>query len=195
MLIDDHSANSISAQALAQQLGMKAPTGAGIKHQVTYARFKVPSGTGFDRQFAKHMIQDHKPDQRVWGADANRKETGRQLRWETLPDLKKHLQMAQSPQTHAATKGCVGRMVTCEGECPVAIVDTGLSKALLMGPTPVLPACNHWCATFTHAAAAPLRNCPAAAPRARQFHKRDDAAASRRSFGRSAKAAPGKPEA
>jgi putative membrane protein len=99
MLVDDHSANNAKAQALAQQFGMKPPTGAAAKHQLTYARFKVLSGAAFDRQFAKHMVEDHKQDISMFEAQTKTaKGPVADFARETLPALKKHLQTAEALQ-------------------------------------------------------------------------------------------------
>jgi putative membrane protein len=54
------------------------------------------SGDAFDKQFAKHMVMDHKKDIGEYKADGKKKDPTASYASDTLPTLQKHLEMAQS---------------------------------------------------------------------------------------------------
>ena len=63
------------------------------------------SGDAFDRQFVRHMVDDHKKDVAEYQREPKRRnDPAAGYASETLPTLQKHLQTAQS-LIKAATKG------------------------------------------------------------------------------------------
>ena len=60
-------------------------------------RMSKLSGDNFDREFAKMMVEDHKKDIRTFETEAKKKnDPVAEFANETLPTLRKHLEMEQS---------------------------------------------------------------------------------------------------
>ena len=67
------------------------------KQKADYDRISKLSGEQFDREFAKMMVEDHKKDIREFETEAKKKtDPVAEFANETLPTLRKHLEMAQS---------------------------------------------------------------------------------------------------
>jgi putative membrane protein len=65
-----------------------------------YDRLSKLSGDNFDREFAKAMVDDHKNDIREFEKEAKKKnDPAAEFANQTLPTLRKHLEMAQSLAT------------------------------------------------------------------------------------------------
>lgn len=95
-LVQDHSANNQKAEALAQALHITPPTEPNAEQKRMYDRLSKLSGDSFDREFASHMVTDHQKDIAEFGQEA--KSSNPQVAAyanQTLPDLKKHLQIAE----------------------------------------------------------------------------------------------------
>jgi putative membrane protein len=105
-LEQDHAKALQKAQDAARAAGMTTmPAEPAKKHKDAYGRMSKLSGADFDRQFVKHMVDDHKKDIRAHekhAKDANAPVAS--YANEVLPDLRKHLEMAQS-MSRAATTG------------------------------------------------------------------------------------------
>ncbi len=97
-LVTDHGKAKEQAAQLAQQAGMQVPDGIkdGAKQEMT--KLQGLSGADFDKEFASYMVQDHKKDIDKFQQQANGTGPTAQLAQQSLPTLKKHLQMAQSLQ-------------------------------------------------------------------------------------------------
>lgn len=95
-LAKDHGDANEKAMAVAQTLGVKAPTESNPKQRAEYAKMSRFSGATFDRKFASHMVMDHKKDIRAYKADAKKSDPTAAYASETLPVLQKHLQVAKS---------------------------------------------------------------------------------------------------
>ena len=96
-LTADHTAANQRATAVASQMGATPPTEPNKKQKATYDRLAKLSGDAFDRQFVKHMVDDHKKniaDYRKAAKKPNDPAAG--YANETLPTLQQHLQTAQS---------------------------------------------------------------------------------------------------
>jgi putative membrane protein len=104
MLQKDHSDANQKATAAAQQLGMTPPSEPNSKQKAMYDRMSKLSGANFDREFAKHMVKDHKQDIRAFEKEAKKNDAAGAFAKEALPTLNKHLETAQS-LTGAATIG------------------------------------------------------------------------------------------
>jgi putative membrane protein len=104
MLQKDHSDANQKATAAAQQLGMTPPSEPNSKQKAMYDRMSKLSGANFDREFAKHMVKDHKQDIRAFEKEAKKNDAAGAFAKEALPTLNKHLETAQS-LTGAATTG------------------------------------------------------------------------------------------
>jgi putative membrane protein len=97
MLVADHSANNEKALQIASALGVDAPTEPNKMQKATYDKLSKLSGSAFDRQFSKMMVDDHKKDIREFdkqSKSANTQVSG--FAKDTLPTLHQHLEAAQS---------------------------------------------------------------------------------------------------
>ncbi len=96
MLNADHSAHRAKLVAIAGPLGMKAPDGMTAGSDVEYAKLKVLSGASFDKEFAHHMVADHKDDIASYEKEVARNDPATvKLAKATLPTLRKHLAVAE----------------------------------------------------------------------------------------------------
>ncbi len=96
-LQQDHSAANQKATAVAQQLGIPAPTEPNKKQKADYAKMARTTGAAFDKAFAQHMVMDHKKDIAEYKKAASMKnDPAVGYASETLPTLQTHLETAQS---------------------------------------------------------------------------------------------------
>ena len=94
---EDHTKALQKAQEAAKSLGMNMPAEPAKRHKSAYEKLSKQSGPAFDRQFAKHMIEDHKKD--IKEHEKPRRiptQAVASYANDVLPDLGKHLEMAQS---------------------------------------------------------------------------------------------------
>lgn len=93
----DHSRAKGMALAVAKREGVNPPDTIKPDAQAMYDHLQGLSGAEFDKAFVQHMVQDHREDIAKFEAQAK---TGdamtAKLAKDTLPDLKKHLAIAQS---------------------------------------------------------------------------------------------------
>ena len=61
-LVADHTAANQRATAVAGQMGVTPPSEPSKQHKAIYDRMAKLAGDAFDRQFVKHMVDDHKKD-------------------------------------------------------------------------------------------------------------------------------------
>jgi putative membrane protein len=97
MLVKDHSASNEKATDVASALGVTAPTEPSKKQKMMYDRLSKLSGSAFDRQFARMMVDDHQKDIKEFEKEA--KSSNEQIAGfakDTLPTLQKHLDTAKS---------------------------------------------------------------------------------------------------
>jgi putative membrane protein len=97
MLVTDHSANNEKASALANSLGITAPTEPNKMQKAMYDRLSKLSGKAFDRQAARMMVAGHRKTIKEFDKEA--KSSNDQVAGfakDTLPTLQKHLEAAQS---------------------------------------------------------------------------------------------------
>lgn len=95
-LVTDHSAANQKAISIAGSMGVTAPTEPNRKQKADYQKLSKLSGEAFDRQFAKHMVADHKKDIAEYRKEARANDPAAGYASETLPTLQKHLELAQS---------------------------------------------------------------------------------------------------
>jgi len=95
-LVTDHNDANSKATAIANDLGVTAPEEPSKKQKADYEKLSKLSGDAFDKQFAKHMVMDHKKDIGEYKADSKKKDPTASYASDTLPTLQKHLEMAQS---------------------------------------------------------------------------------------------------
>jgi len=97
-LVKDHSVGLEKSSSLAQKLGMVASPELTAEATKDYEAMARLSGAEFDRQFAAHMVKDHKKDLAAYrdqAQDGNNPQVAAYAQ-ETLPTLQKHLEIAQT---------------------------------------------------------------------------------------------------
>ena len=96
-LVTDHTAANQRATAVAGQMGVTPPSEPNKQQKAVYDRLSKLSGDAFDRQFVKHMVDDHKKDVAEYQKEAKRRnDPAAGYASETLATLQQHLQTAQS---------------------------------------------------------------------------------------------------
>ena len=95
-LVNDHNDANSKATGVAKDLGVTPPEEPSKKQQADYNKLSKLSGDAFDKQFAKHMVMDHKKDIREYQTDSKKKDPTASYASDTLPTLQKHLEAAQS---------------------------------------------------------------------------------------------------
>ncbi len=106
MLQTDHQANNQKAESLAQTLNVTPPTAPNAAQKRTYDRLSKLSGAEFDRQFVTSTVADHRKDIAKFSKEA--KSSNQQVAQyanATLPDLKKHLQAAETAEKSSKASG------------------------------------------------------------------------------------------
>jgi len=97
-LVKDHNAGFQKSAALAQKLGMVAPSEPNAESSRDFDAIAKLSGTEFDRQFTSHMIKDHENDfaaYREEEKDGSAPQIAAYAK-EAMPTLQKHLETARS---------------------------------------------------------------------------------------------------
>jgi putative membrane protein len=96
-LVADHTKAKASAAAVASRNGVEPPSD--MLPEASKERTKLDglSGKDFDKEFASYMVKDHKEDISDFEKEAasNAPADVKKLAQDTLPDLRKHLEMAQ----------------------------------------------------------------------------------------------------
>jgi len=103
MLESDHSQNLEKAKSVAQEIGMTPPESVNAEQKATYDKLSKLTGQGFDKEFAQHMVQDHRKDISKFEQQSKKSGSVANFAQETLPVLKKHLEMAESLSGHQTT--------------------------------------------------------------------------------------------
>jgi putative membrane protein len=96
-LIDDHSKAKTDASAVATKLGVSPPSQMSPDAQRAMTRLQQLSGSDFDKEFIRVMVEDHQKDIAEFKQEGgNGHGPVQQLAAQTLPTLEKHLQIAKS---------------------------------------------------------------------------------------------------
>jgi putative membrane protein len=96
-LVIDHTQAQQQAKATAQQLGVATPDEPTSQAQNDYDRLAKISGRDFDREFSRHLVDDHEKDLQKFKSEADMKNGPTSaLAAQQLPTLERHLQMAQT---------------------------------------------------------------------------------------------------
>jgi putative membrane protein len=103
-LVQDHSAANLKARQVATQLGVTPPTEPNREQKSDYESLAKLSGRDFDREFAKHMVMDHKKDIAAFEKVAQRGDPAGAFAKETLPTLREHLRIAEQLQNSMASR-------------------------------------------------------------------------------------------
>jgi putative membrane protein len=96
MLVDDHSAANQKAQDAAKTVGVTAPDGPNAAQKAMHDKMSKLSGPKFDREFARHMVADHKKDIAEYKKEAKQSDAGGDYAKGQLDVLQKHLDNAKS---------------------------------------------------------------------------------------------------
>src|SRR5262249_41035272 len=105
-LEQDHAAANQKALAAAKEVGLTPPTEPSKKQKAEYDRMSKMSGEKFDREFVKHMVDDHKKDIKEFQQEAKKgNSASARFANDVLPDLQKHLDTAQGLQGNKTTTG------------------------------------------------------------------------------------------
>ncbi|HEX6707175.1 MAG TPA: DUF4142 domain-containing protein [Albitalea sp.] len=97
-MVQDHTKANDELKQIASGKGVQLPSGPDKKHASEARKMQEMSGADFDRQYAKHMLADHKAAVADFekasksGKDAEVKAFAEK----TLPTLREHLKMAQA---------------------------------------------------------------------------------------------------
>lgn len=93
----DHSAANQKLSGVAGQMGVTLPSEPNKKQKADHDKLAKLTGDKFDREFAKHMVMDHKKDIADYKKAAKMKnDPAAGYASDTLPTLETHLQTAQS---------------------------------------------------------------------------------------------------
>ncbi|THD60082.1 DUF4142 domain-containing protein [Phenylobacterium sp.] len=95
MLYEDHARAREQAMAVAHEVGADAAERADMGAERERDKLEETSGRPFDREFLRYMILDHRNDIAKFSDEAQRGGPAGQLATNTLPDLKKHLSVAE----------------------------------------------------------------------------------------------------
>jgi putative membrane protein len=101
MLQQDHGAANQKATDAAKKLGVNPPSGPNAKQKADYDKMAKTQGRAFDKEFAQHMVMDHKKDIAEYKKAAKKNDDAGQYAKDSLPVLEKHLQTAASLQKNA----------------------------------------------------------------------------------------------
>ena len=98
MLEDDHSKHKDMVSKVATAMNVPVPDGTTPEADSSYKMVTSMSGAGFDKDFAKAMVDDHNKDIAKYQAEADSSDPAQvtDLAKQTLPTLKKHLATAES---------------------------------------------------------------------------------------------------
>ncbi len=69
-MVDDHTKLGDEMKPIAEQIGVKVPTGLSKKDQATEAKLSALSGQQFDKAYIETMVKDHKKDYSEFQSEA-----------------------------------------------------------------------------------------------------------------------------
>ena len=101
VLEQDHSMANQQAMAAASSMGVTPPSQPSPKAQELYQHLASLSGSQFDKAFVKAMVKDHKKDIAEYKKESKASSSpAANYAQQILPNLKKHLQLAESLERH-----------------------------------------------------------------------------------------------
>lgn len=107
-LEQDHSQHLQQVVQMAEQMGVTPPKQPNAKQKTLYERLSREHGARFDTAFARAMVSDHKQDIAKYDREAKAKGPLASLAEQTIPTLRKHLQMAEAIANKGAATGSGG---------------------------------------------------------------------------------------
>ncbi len=106
-LVTDHSKANQQLMSIAQQEGVKPPSGIGKENTELRSRLEKLNGQAFDRAYVQAQVKDHQKDiqylQRQ--ADAVQNPELKSFIQQAEPVMQQHLQMAQQIENQMASSG------------------------------------------------------------------------------------------
>jgi putative membrane protein len=95
--VTDHGKANEGLKRVAAAKGVLLPTGLDRKHRNELERLEKLSGANFDREYMKHMVDDHKKDVAEFRRAANdlKDPEVRNFASSKLPTLEEHLKLAE----------------------------------------------------------------------------------------------------
>jgi len=102
----DHSKANTQLKKIASNKGVDLPTEPSGEHKSTMDKLTKLSGAEFDREYMEAMVDDHKEDIEKFQTEADKGKDPdlKKFASETLPVLKKHLELAQSTEKQIKTE-------------------------------------------------------------------------------------------
>ena len=99
-MVQDHSKANDELKTIASARGITPPTTMDRKHHRAMEKLGKLNGAEFDREYMKHMVDDHKKDVSLYEKQAKSGKDGdlKSFAAKTLPILQEHLALAQSTQ-------------------------------------------------------------------------------------------------
>ena len=96
-LADDYSKANDELTQIASREGINLPSGMDMKQQQTVERFSKLSGAQFDKEYMRHMVEDHEKEVAKFQTAAKSLQDPDLKAWalKTLPTLNEHLRMAK----------------------------------------------------------------------------------------------------
>ena len=97
-LVKDHTDANQKLMGVASSVSLTPPTEPTRKQMADHDKMAKMSGAKFDREFAKHMVMDHKKDIKDYEKATKMRNADAVASYanQTLPTLNQHLEMAQS---------------------------------------------------------------------------------------------------
>jgi putative membrane protein len=102
-LATDHQDNLDKAKSVAEKIGMTPPDSVSVEQKAMYNKLSKLSGRQFDKEFSQHMVQDHKKDISEFERESKKSGDVASFAQDTLPVLRKHLEIAESISGHQTT--------------------------------------------------------------------------------------------
>lgn len=96
-MVTDHSKNNDELKMHAQHMSQTLPASLDAKDQAEKDRLSKLSGSEFDKEYMKKMVQDHRQDVSEFQREANSggEEMLRSFASKSLPTLQEHLRLAE----------------------------------------------------------------------------------------------------
>ena len=110
-LVQDHTKANDELKQIAESKGVQLPTKLDWTQGHELKKLKGEKSKDFDREFAQHEVKDHQKDVKKFEKASRDLKDPDLKAWaeKTLPDLKKHLQMAQQlPQAKGKASASAG---------------------------------------------------------------------------------------
>jgi len=97
-MVQDHGKANDELKAIADSKGVQVPAAPDKSHQKDVDKLSKLSGAQFDREYAAHMLSDHRKDVSEFRKEADQAKDSdvKAFAGKTLPTLQEHLTLAQN---------------------------------------------------------------------------------------------------